>query len=100
MQALAQEEGLAVGEPRDVARADAVDGEPLAGLDDHLERGTAEPVEQQPPERLEARVAGDAEADEQLELVLGLEIGAPRTAVEFGLELGERVLVELRFAQL
>ena len=65
-----------------------------------LERRAAEPVEQQPAERLEALVARDAEADQELELALGLEIGAARTAVELVLELGQRVLVELRLAQL
>ena len=48
----------------------------VAGLDGHLERRAAEPVEQQPAERFEARVARDAEADQELELAFGLEIGA------------------------
>ena len=72
----------------------------VAGLDDHFERRAAEPVEQQPPELLEALVARDAEADQQLELALGLEVGAARAAVELVLELRQRVLVELRLAQL
>ena len=92
--------GLAVGQPRDVARTDALDREPGAGLDVDLQRRAAEPVEQQPPELLEARVAGDAEADQELELALGLVVGAAGTAVELVLELGQRVLVELGLAQL
>ena len=71
-----------------------------AGLDSDLERRAAEPVEQQPAELLEALVAGDAEADQELEFALGLEVGAPRAAVELVLELGQRVLVELGLAQL
>ena len=72
----------------------------VAGLDDHLQRRAAEPVEQQPPERFEARVAGDAEADQQLQFALGLEIGPAGAAVELVLELRQRVLVELGLAQL
>ena len=75
VQQFAQERRLAVGEPRDVARADAVDGEPRARLDVHFQCRTAEPVEQQPPERFESRIAGDAEADQKLELGFGLEVG-------------------------
>ena len=70
------------------------------GLIDHFERRTAEPVEQQPPERLEALVARDAEADEQLEFGVGLKVGAPGAAVELVLEFRQRVLVELLLAQL
>ena len=65
-----------------------------------LERRAAEPVEQQPPELVEALVAGDAEADQQLELALGLVVGAARAAIELVLELRQRVLVELGLAQL
>ncbi len=60
---LPQERRLAVSEPGDVAGPDPVDREPGAGLDDDLERGAAEPVEQEAPEGLETRVARDAEAD-------------------------------------
>ena len=75
VQRLAEELALAVGQPVDVARPDAVDRQPLAGLDRDLERRAAEPVEQQPAEGLEARVARDAEADQQLELAFGLVVG-------------------------
>ena len=100
VQRFPQERRLAIGEPGDVARADAVDREPRAGLHLHFERRTAEPVEQEPAERFETGVAGDAEADQQLELAFGLEVGAPGTAVELVLELRQRVLVELGLAQL
>ena len=100
VQRLAEERRLAVGEPGEVARPDAVDREPRARLDRDLERRAAEPVEQQAPERLEARVARDAEADQQLELAFGLEVGPAGAAVELVLELGQRVLVELGLAQL
>src|SRR5215510_1438310 len=100
MERLAQEGSLAVGEPGDVARTDPIDREPGAGLYGHLQRRAAEPIEQEPPELLEARVAGDAEADQQLGLALGLVVGAPRAAIELVLELGQRVLVELDLAQL
>src|SRR6185369_12618881 len=93
VQRLAQEARLAVGETGDVARADALDRQPGAGLDIDLERRAAEPVEQQPPELLEALVAGDAEADQQLELALGLVVGAARAAIELVLEFRQRVLV-------
>ena len=77
MQRLAQERRLAVGEAGDRAHADALDRVArAAGVDGDLECRAAEPVEQETPERLETRVAGDAEADQQLELALGLEIGA------------------------
>ncbi len=72
----------------------------VAGLDGHLQRRAAEPVEQQAAELLETRVARDAEADQQLELALGLEIGAAGAAVELVLEIRQRVLVELGLAQL
>ncbi len=100
VQRFAQEQGFAVGEARDVARADAIDGKPSTGLDVDLERRTAEPIEQHARKRFEARIAGDAETDQELELAFGLEVGAPRTAVELVLELWQRMLVELRFAQL
>ena len=100
VQRLAQERSLAVGEPGDVARANALDREPVTGLDDHLQRRTAEPVEQDASERFEARIAGDAEADQELDLALGLEVGPARTAIELVLELRQRVLVELGLAQL
>ena len=100
VQRLAEELGFAVGEPGDVARADAVDREPVARVDDDFERRAAEPVEQQPAERFEAVIAGDAETDQQPELGVGLEIGAPGAAVELVLELRQRVLVELLLAQL
>src|SRR5215472_2755517 len=70
----AEELALAVGEPGDVARTDAVDRERCARLDDDFKCRAAEPVEQQPTERLETAVARDAEADQQLELAVGLEI--------------------------
>ena len=72
----------------------------VARIDDHFERRAAEPVEQQPPERFEAVVAGNAEADEQLELGVGLKVGTPGAAVELVLEFRQRVLVELLLAQL
>ena len=100
VQRLAEEFGLAVGEPGDGARPDAVDRQPVAGLDDHFQRRAAEPVEQQPAERLETGVAGDAEADQELDLAVGLEIGAARAAVQLVLEFRQRVLVELLLAQL
>ena len=100
VQRLAEKLAFAVGEPGDGARADAVDRQPRARLDDHFQRRAAEPVEQEPPERLEARIAGDAEADQELELAFGLEIGAPGAAVELFLEFRQRVLVELLLAQL
>ncbi len=100
VQRLAEELAFAVGEPGDGARADAVDRQPGARLDDHFQRRAAEPVEQQPAERLEALVAGDAETDQELELAVGLEVGAPGAAVELVLEIRQRVLVELLLAQL
>ena len=54
----------------------------------------------QPAERLEALVARQAEADQQLELAVGLEIGAAGAAVELFLELRQRMLVKLLLAQL
>ena len=69
-------------------------------LDDHFERRAAEHVEQQPAERLEAVVAGDAEANQQLELAVGLEIGAPGATVQLFFEIGQRVFVKLLLAQL
>src|SRR5262249_16522093 len=96
---LTQEGRFAVAEPRDVARADAFDRGPSASLDVDFQRRATEPVEQQPPERFEARVGGDAEADQKLELALGLEVGPARTAVQFVLELRPRMLLELRLAQ-
>ena len=65
-----------------------------------LQRRAAEPVEQQPAEGFEPRVAGDAEADQQLELRIGLEVGLAGAAVEFILELRQGVLIELGLAQL
>ena len=76
VQGFAEELALAVGEPVDVARPDALDRQPVPGLDDHFERRAAEPVEQQPAERFEALVARNAEADQELELALRLEVGA------------------------
>ena len=43
---------------------------------------------------------GDAEADQELELALGLEPGLAGAAVELVLEVRQRVLVELGLAQL
>ncbi len=100
VQRLAEEFAFAVGQPGDGAWPDAVDRQPRTRFDDHFQRRAAEPVEQQPPERLEARIAGDAEADQELELAFRLEIGAPGAAVELFLELRQRVLVELLLAQL
>ena len=48
---------FAVGQPGDGAGPDAVDRQPGARLDDRLQCRAAEPVEQEPAERLEARVA-------------------------------------------
>src|SRR5882672_4182906 len=67
MQGFTQKRGFAVGKPGDIARTDALDREPGAGLDIDLERGAPEPVEQQPPERLKACVAREPEADQKLE---------------------------------
>ena len=100
VQRFAEELAFAIGEPGDGARPDAVDRQPRARLDDHFKRRAAEPVEQQAAERLETLVAGDAEADQELELAFGLEVGAPGAAVEFFLEFRQRVLVELLLAQL
>jgi hypothetical protein len=100
MQRFAQERGFAVGEAGDVARPDALDRQPCPRLDDDFERRAAEPVEQQAPERFETLIAGDAEADQELELALELEVGPPGAAVELVLELGQRVLVEFGLAQL
>ena len=61
--------------------------------------GQRKHVEQQSAERFEAVVAGEAETDQQLELALGLEVGAPGAAVQLFLEIGQRVLVELLLAQ-
>src|SRR5215472_13428731 len=100
MQGLADEFGFAIGKPCYRARPDAVDRQPFAaGLDNHFERRTTEPIEQQPAERLEALVAGDAEADQELELALALKVGAPGAAVQLLFEIGKRVLVELLLAQ-
>src|SRR5262249_56096963 len=78
VQALAEEIGFAVGKPRDGPWPDAVDRQPLAaGLDNHFERRTTEPIEQQPAERLEALLAGAAEADQEPELALAMKVGAP-----------------------
>jgi len=63
-------------------------------------RGRMRSIEQQPAERFEAGVAGDAEADQQLELSLGLKIGPSRATVELVLKLRQGVLIELRLAQL
>ena len=101
VQGLAEEFGLAIGKAGNAARADAVDGQPLAaGFDNDFERRTAEPVEQQPAEGLEAVVARDPEADQQLDLALGLEIRLAGAAVELVLELRQGMLVELGLAQL
>ncbi len=101
VQRLAEELGFAVGEPRDGARPDAIDRQPrAAGIDDDFERRAAEPVEQQPAERLEALVARQPETDQQLELAVGLEIGAAGAAVELFLEVRQRMLVKLLLAQL
>ena len=93
MQQLAKERGFAVGEPGNVARSDAVDREPRAGIDDDFEGGAAEPVEQQAPEQFEAAILRDAETDKELQLGIGLEICAPGAAVELILELGKGMLV-------
>src|SRR5438045_7958615 len=87
VQRLAEEGRLAVGEPREVARADTVDREPVPRLYGDLERRAAEPVEQQAAERLEPGVARNAEADQKLELALRLVIGPAGAAVELVLEL-------------
>jgi hypothetical protein len=97
---VAEERRLAVGQPGDVARTDAVDRQPGAGLDRHLERRAAEPIEQEPPELVEPRVVGDAEANQKLELALRLEIRLTGAAVELVLEIGQRVFVQLGLAQL
>src|SRR6202008_2265014 len=91
---------FAVGEPGDGARADAIDRETGARLDDHFQRRAAEPVEQQPAERLKALVAGNAETHQELELAFGPEVGAAGATVELVLEFRQRVLVELLLAQL
>jgi hypothetical protein len=100
VKAFAQEQRLPVGETGNVARTDALDRKPRAGLDVDFERGATEPVEQQPPERLETIITGNPEADQDLQLALGLEVGAAGTAVELVLQFRQRVLIELRLAQL
>src|ERR1041384_210781 len=96
VQGLAEEFGLAIGKAGNAARADAVDGQPLAaGFDNDFERRTAEPVEQEPAERLEALVSGNAEADQELEFAVTLKVGAARAAIQLFLKVGERMLVEL-----
>src|SRR5438552_12139020 len=96
VQRLAQKQRLAVGKAGNVARPDAFDREPVPRFDGDFERRAAKPVKQQAAERVEAGIARNAEAGQQLELALGLEISAPGTAVELIFELGQRVLVELR----
>ncbi len=101
VQGLAQERSFPVRKSRQRTHADAVDGVPCrTGVDAHLQSRTAKPVEQQASERLEARVAGDAEAHQELEFAFGLEVGSLGAAIEQIFKLGQRVLVELGFAQL
>src|SRR5258705_6958206 len=80
VQRLAEELALAVGQPVDIAWADALDGEPGAGLHDDFERGASEPVEQQAAEWLEPRVARKPETDQELQLTLRLQVGAAGAA--------------------
>ena len=83
MQRLAHERRLAIGKAVRRAHADALDRVPRrAGIDAHLQGRSAKPVEQQLPERLKARIAGDAEADQQLELSLWLKVCTSRATVE------------------
>src|SRR5262249_32808399 len=79
--------------------ADGMEGKAGGGIGDKLEGRTAEPVEEEAPERFKALIAGKPKTDQELELRLRLEIGAPGAAVELVFELGERVLIELRFPQ-
>ncbi len=69
------------------------------GLDRDLQRRTAEPVEQQATEGVEAIVARDTEADQKFEFAFRLEVGLARAFVELVFELRQRMLVKFRFAQ-
>ena len=72
----------------------------LARRDRHLERRAAIPVEQQPAERLEARVLAEAEAEQQVEGRRLVGVGAMGGGGQRLLQVGQRLLVELAFAQL
>ena len=100
VQRLAEKLGLAVGKPRDVARPDAVDRQPVARLDGHFQRRAPEHLEQQPPERFEPAVARETKTDQQLEFRPGLKVGTPGAAVQLLLEVRQRVLVKFLLAQL
>ena len=101
VQRLAEELGFAVGEPGDGARADAVDRQPGAPVSTITSSaGQRNQSNSRRPNGSKRSIARDAEADQQLELAFGLEIGAPGAAVELVLEIGQRVLVELLLAQL
>src|SRR5215475_12744524 len=96
MQGLAHECCLAVREPGQRTHADAIDGVTCrAGVDAHLQGRAPKPVKQQAAERLEARVPRYAEAHQQLELALGLEVGASGATVKLIFKLRQCVLVEL-----
>jgi hypothetical protein len=83
---LAQEGGSRAG---DVARTDR-SIEPGAGLDGHLQPGSGT-SRTAGGELLKTRVARDAEADQQPQLALRLEIGTAGAAVELVLEDQQRV---------
>ena len=100
VQRFVKERDLAIGEPIDGARPDALDAQPVSGLDRDFQRRAAEPVEQQAAEGVETIVTRNAEADEKLEFALRLEIRLAGAFVEFVFQFRQRVLVEFGFAQL
>ena len=100
MQRVAKKLGLLRAELGERPRAQAVDLPALARRDRHLERRAAVPVEQQPAERLEARVLAEAEAEQQIEGRRLVGAGAMGGGGERLLQVGQRLLVELAFAQL
>ena len=67
MQRGAKEGGPPRAELAEPAGAQPVDLPPFGRRDRHLQRRASIPVEQQAAERLEARVLGEAEAEQQIE---------------------------------
>ena len=80
-------------------RAQAVDLPALSRRDGHLDRRAAIPIEQQPAERLEARILGEAETEQQIEGRHLVGVGAARGEIERLLQVGQGVFVELVLAQ-
>ena len=95
----AKEFGLLGAELGERARAQAVDFPSLGRGDRHFERRAAIPIEQQPAERLEARIRRQAEAEQQIEGRHLVGMGAMRGEIERLLQVGQRLLVELVLAQ-